>query len=354
MEFISTNRFVDGDFPLLVPLPELPPLKPVLVDEALNPAAEAANLAHLDELAAQGHMIVPVRRVAVSGFGANRTDFPARVLFEMTSVCNTRCKMCPQMDLKRKLMHMDKDKYKSVLDELDSRGIDGLWIYHFGESFLHPNFRELLTYIGTKRNLGPVWLSTNGILCDRDTSSFLLASSLRFLNFSLQSLSEENYKAIAPASPAKKIFANLESLVALKSGRIASSPFLRLQIIAQERTMGEIAEFLTRYHARCDLISVNMLEHTNIAFNKGGSKVKVNKPKTRCSRIDRSDCFINSDGSVAICDNAYNNQLDIGNIWDSSVYDIWNSDNRRELLRANDQGQLWEFDVCASCTDYDL
>jgi len=329
-------------------------MKPVTVTMDLELWEDPENVKYLDELASKGVELFPVRRIASKNSLEGRNDFPLRVLFEMTTVCNAKCKMCPQMNLQRKIIHMDRDKYMAVIDELDRYGLDGLWLYHFGESLTHPNFEELVEYVGTKKNLGYIWLSTNGILARGPMIDFLLASSISFINFSLQSISVENYGKIAPKSPASRILENLQLFVEKKRERLGQKPFFRLQIIEQEHALGEIDTYLHTFYDKCDLISVNMLEHTDLKFNEGSKSLRERRERVQCLRVSRADCFINSDGSVAICDNAYNNQLDIGDIWQNSVYEIWNGPDRSKYLKMNEEGTLWELPLCSECTDYDL
>ncbi len=354
MEFVDLNRYVNVAPPgRIPPFPELKAIRPVWLTQDLALCREEENLRYARELADAGIRLVPVRRRPPE-FDLPRTDFPRRVLFEMTSICNTRCRMCPQVNLKRKAVHMDAAKYLSVLDELDFYGLEGLWLYHFGESLTHPKFRELVDYAGTKKNLGIIWLSTNGILLDASMQDFLLSSCIAYLNFSLQSLSVEKYREIAPKSPAEKILANLESLVDKKRGRLLQKPFFRLQIIEQEWTRDDLDPYLSRFFEHCDLISINMLEHTDLPFNQGGKTLREHRERVKCSRLGRSDCFINSDGTVAVCDNAYNNELDIGSVWENSVHEVWNGPGRKKLLAMNDDGSLWDVPLCSECTDYDL
>ncbi len=320
----------------------------------LELARDPDNVRYLEELGARGCALFPVQRLPASVGNGHREDFPARVLFEMTSICNAKCRMCPQMNLKRKPVHMDKEKYKSVVDELDLHGIDGLWIYHFGESTVHPDFKELVTHISAKKRLGYIWLSTNGIRMDESMIDFLLGSGVSFLNFSLQSISVEGYRSIAPTSPAETILANLATLIRKKQVGARKKPYFRLQIIEQQSTRNEIDDFLRTYYDKCDLISVNMLEHTDLEFNREGKGLRLRSERKLCKRLGRSDCFINSDGSVTICDNAYNNELDIGSIWNNNVYELWNGDRHKEVLEMNRNGSLWSVPLCSECTDYDL
>jgi len=354
MEFLPTKRFREIDNPYFPTFSELRELKPVNMTMDLELLEDPENLEYFDGLVAKGYELFPIRRMLPSNTHKGRSNFPLRVLFEMTSICNAKCQMCPQMNLKRKPMHIDKDKYKSIIDELNSYGLDGLWLYHFGESLTHPHFKEIVEYVDTKNDLGYIWLSTNGIRADEQMIDFLLNSSLSFLNFSLQSISVENYGKIAPTSPAEKILSNLQTLIEKKKNSLGQKPFFRLQIIEQEDVLDEVDTYLRQFYDKCDVISVNMLEHTDLSFNKDSKNFRTRKKRERCSRINRSDCFINSDGSVAVCDNAYNNQLDIGNIWENSVYEIWNGKERQRILSMNEDGNLWDVPICSECTDYDL
>jgi len=356
MEFIDLSRLRTFRQPgRLAPFAELKRMQPLMMTQDLQLVESTDNVALADRYVRASQALVPVRRTATEGSPDGRPgDFPSRVQFEMTSICNAKCQMCPQMNLRRKLVAMDPAKYKSVVDEIDSRGVDGFWLYHFGESLTHPQFRELLSYVSGKRNLGSTWLSTNGILLDRDTIDFVLASGLRILNFSLQSISVENYAKIAPTSPAKEILEHLDLLLDRKHASLGEPPYLRVQIIEQAHTQDEIDLFLEKYYGKCDLISVNMLEHTHLPFNQVGKDLRAHGRRQVCLRLQRFDCIVNSDGTVTVCDNAYNHQLDIGDVWSESLYDIWNGPRRKTLLERNQSGQIWESPLCSSCTDYDL
>jgi radical SAM protein with 4Fe4S-binding SPASM domain len=354
LEFIDLLGYVDVRQPQkILPFYELKQLQPVWLTQDLQIYEEKENVERVQQYAVGGIRLVPVGRRSPN-LKFEHENFPRRVLFEMTSICNTRCKMCPQTNLKRKPIHMDADKYMKILDELDSYGLEGIWIYHFGESLTHPKFKKIVDCVGMKKNLGFIWLSTNGILLDENMQDFLLSSNISYINFSLQSINVDNYNKIAPSSPARKIFSNLESFIGKKKEQKLKKPYFRLQIIEQKWTRHEIDPYLQEYFDKCDLISVNMLEHTDIAFNQLGKTLRRHKEKVKCTRVCRKDCFINSDGTVAICDNAYNNELDIGNVWDKSVYEIWNGTDRKKLLVMNENGALWKMPLCSTCTDYDL
>ena len=134
MEFLPMRRYRNIKGSCFPSFAELRNMKPVVMTMDLELVNDPGNVSYLDGLASRHLELFPIRRIMPDIAQPLRADFPCRVLFEMTSICNTICLMCPQVNLKRKPVNMDKDKYKNVLDELDSYVLDGFWLYHFGES----------------------------------------------------------------------------------------------------------------------------------------------------------------------------------------------------------------------------
>ena len=183
MEFIDLSRHLAVDNPTVRPISELRMMKPLLVDQNLDLLDTPENLQRARELAKDGWQVVRIEKRSPKSAFADRTEFPRRVILELTSKCNFLCRMCPQNGLLRPRMHMDKEIGFKVLDELDRQGIDGLWLYHLGESILHPDFREIMDYLSAKENLGTVWLSTNGQAFTDERIRTVLESKIDFLNY---------------------------------------------------------------------------------------------------------------------------------------------------------------------------
>jgi radical SAM protein with 4Fe4S-binding SPASM domain len=353
MEFTDLSRYVSVKKPIVLPFSKLRKMKPVLLTHDLKLVEDKENIKYTQSLGKKGYEVVPVMKQPFSKY-EKKPDFPRRIILEMTSRCNFLCRMCPQQNLKRPRMDMPGKLFRQVIDEIDSHGIEGIWLYHLGESLLHKEFEQNIKHIKTKRNLGVIWISTNGQLFDAKNIKIILHSNIDFINFSAHATTEETYKTVAPGD-FKTVQNNLETFFKLKgTENLPRKPFLHLQMIEQETTKHEVDAFIKKYYKKADIVSINMLEYVNLPNNTFGLKQRERKPLTNCLRVSRNDCFIMSDGHVTLCDAAYNHEIDLGNINQNTLYDIWNGEMRKKILMLNEQGKMSENEFCRKCTDYDI
>ena len=355
MEFVDLSRYMTIKKPKILLFQELRKMDPVWMTQDLGLVDEEKNRSYAKSLADKGLEVVPIRKRPPTTPYAQRDTFPRRVIFEMTSRCNFLCRMCPQQNLQRPRMDMDGKLYRKVIDELDSYGIEGLWLYHLGESLLHPEFHKNIEHISTKKNLGYIWLSTNGQFFNEKTIRCVLKSNISYINFSAHAVTEETYKKVTPWGDFNIVQGNLEKFYELKGIKnLPRKPFLHCQMIEQEVTKHEVDAFIQKHYKRADIVSINMLEYVNLPNNEFGLRQRKRKPLTSCLRVSRDDCFIMSDGHVTLCDAAYNHELDLGNVNEQTLYDIWNGSERKRILKLNKEGKMPEIEFCRSCTDYDI
>lgn len=355
MEFTDLSRYFAIKKGRVLPFSELRVMEQLKMTQDLKIWESPENLAYAEDLANKGLAVVPIRRQPPSAKFVERVDFPRRILFEMTSDCNFRCHMCPQLSLERPRMDMPGAKYRKVVDEIDAYGVEGLWLYHLGESLLHPEFRENLRHVSTKKNLGILWMSTNGQLFNEDNIRCVLDSNIDYINFSMHAVTEETYKTVAKQGDFKTVRGNLERFYEIKGAdRLPRKPFLHCQMIEQETTRHEIDAFINEHYRRADIVSVNMLEYVGLPNNTFGLQQRERKPLSSCTRVARNDCFIFSNGQVTLCDAAYNAEILLGNVNQQSLHEIWNGSERRRILELNRLGRMNEIKFCRSCTDYDI
>jgi len=352
MEFIKTNKYLNGNFNKPIDFNELKTLEKIKVNQKLELLPEKSNLDLLNKYTEMGLKIVPIRRFSDRDW-SERTDFPNRVLLEMTSRCNMNCRMCPRHDLKRPLIDFDKNLYFKAIDELDERGVEGVWLYHLGESILHKNWKEIVNYVCSKKNLGIIWFSTNGLAFDEDCINFILNSKITFLNYSLHGTNEKTYSYVSKKEYYKDVRDHLE-LFLRKKKELGRGPIAHIQMIDQEGTRSNINEFLETFYSTGEIVSINTLEYVNLPNNQYGLKRQRPMEVRTCKRMFRGDCFIVSNGDVQPCDATYNSEILLGNVKEKSVYEIWNSEARKSMLELNNKGEIYKIDHCKKCTDFDL
>ncbi|OGI18007.1 MAG: hypothetical protein A2255_00470 [Candidatus Melainabacteria bacterium RIFOXYA2_FULL_32_9] len=300
----------------------------------------------------EGKKTLPLKRISVI---KNTTNFPKRVLLELTSKCNSYCTMCPRNILTREEKHMDTQLAKSVIKQLAEVGISGLWLYNIGESLLHPDFFEILDYCRSFDTLGTIWLSTNGEIFDKNIQEKLLEYPVDILNYSVNAMSEDNYKKIAPNLDFYRVQNNLKNFVELKRQENKFKPVIRAQMIEFPDMNSEIHDFMDKYGDKVDIVSINKLElfSQNVCNDNSKETITNNKIK-KCNRIDREDFMIFSDGSVSCCDTDFNCTFNLGNVKESSISEIYNGKKYQDLIKKYQEGRLHEQELCSKCLDYNL
>ena len=355
MEFVDVSRYLEVKNPKVLPFSELRSMKRVWVTHDLQLVQEKDNMEYARSLARKGIIVVPIRKKDPFLKYLDREEFPRRVILEMTSRCNFLCRMCPQQNLKRPRMDMPGELYRKVIDELDEKGIEGLWLYHLGESILHPEFKKNVEHIATKKNLGMIWMSTNGQRFDEDIIKTVLASNIDYINYSAHAITDETYEKVAPMGDFLTVQANLNRLYELKGlDNLPRRPFIHCQMIEQEITKHEVDGFIQKHYKKADVVSVNMLEYVDLKNNKFGYNQRVRQELTSCSRITRNSAFICSNGVVVPCDAAYNGEVYYGNINDNTLEEIWHSEDRKQVVQLNKQGKMSDIEFCANCPDHDV
>lgn len=302
---------------------------------------------------AKGEPLVPLRRVSAI---RETSRFPKRVLLELTSKCNSFCTMCPRNILTREECHMDTQLAKETIRQLAEVGISGLWLYNIGESLLHPNFFDILGYCRKFDSLGTLWLSTNGEIMHARMREKVLAHPVDVLNYSVNAMSEEGYRHITPNLRFHRVQANLKALIARRAELGQRKPIIRAQMIEIPEVAHEIEEFKQEYGGKADILSINKLEvfSQNVEANTRGSEIVVNRSIPHCNRLEREDFFIFSDGSVSCCDTDFNCVLNIGNVREQSLREIYDGNRYQGLIRQYREGRLHERDLCSRCRDFNL
>jgi len=354
---INNGNSCETDGSTLLDYHNLKMLEPIIVDDLLKLNNEEGNVLLYEQYLKKGFLLAPMRRRSEEK-KTKTTNFPARVLLEITSKCNLKCVMCPRNVLKRPQIHMSKEVVLKCINEIDDHGVEGLWLYNIGEALLHPDFKEIFEHCQNKKNLGSIWLSTNGQSIDVEMMDLLIQSNLTFFNFSINAMKAQTYRLISPEGDYDILTSNFCKFLEKKKkfNRFGTTPWLRVQMVEQPQVITEIDLFLNEYAKKAEILSINMLEgfSQNVSQNVGYAKIRQHKLEKSCNRIKRDDCFIFSDGEVAFCDTDFNHEMSIGNIYNSTIEQIWSGSKHRNYELLNKQGRLEDIEMCRNCLDYDL
>ena len=339
--------------------------------------------------------------------------YDVHLLIELTDFCNQRCIMCKHsysdiMHGNQPLSFLEPRLFRKIVADLKSgtfnvTSIDPLWA---GESMLHPYFKELIGELFHENKQSQLFrgfvLNTNASLMTAEISDLFLdyaqyaqAQPGFFfkLILSLEAIRPETYAKIRNVSPdvLKRVIANIEYLVGRRREMKLTLPNLAFSFIVMKENYNEAKEFLEYWkgylqkHSNCpfevlptfplatdrdaiyfrQLISSNPQQaialHRKVAIELGlitdevdepGDKVKTRRPLGRqpCGALWRTP-NISASGVVTPCCRDMELYLQVGNIQQSSLKEIWSGKAITDLRLAHIKGDLSHYSQCLHCVE---
>lgn len=263
---------------------------------------------------------------------------------ELTNRCPMCCVMCPRTNnMTRKQGVMDFDLFKQIIDELihENPGyINGepLWLHHFGESLLHPEFGEFIRYAVVKEVRA--CLSINPWMLKPEICEELLASNPFMLYVSLDGHDDESFQKIRGIKKAYQVSTdNLMNFLKLKKEmasdcRIVLSMIdfhLNKQSVQKTRQYWEsvegIDQFLLKSFSTWDGDAKDV---SSLAKESGVSFDQQKSPVVECN-FPWERMTILWDGEVVPCCNDYDKKLSLGNLESMTLMEIWNGPAMQSL-----------------------
>ncbi|OGD19763.1 MAG: radical SAM protein [Candidatus Aminicenantes bacterium RBG_16_63_16] len=278
-----------------------------------------------------------------------RLDYlPVRLWVETTSVCNLRCVMCPNKELKKEEKgFMDFPLFRKVIDEA-RRYVFDVNLIHRGEGLLHPEFPRMVAYsheagVNTK-------FHTNATLLDEARSRALIAAGLDQISFSFDGYDRKTYENIRVNADFEKTLANVVRFLEIKRELRSKRPYAVLELInfpdaAKVADPGGRRAFLDRFRG-LPLDRVEVKEMHNWAGEIPAEKSR--KKYVPCTFLWQA-LIIFWDGSVLPCTQDFHGYLKLGNVRGTSLEEIWNGDRLVRLREKILRGDIADLETCSQC-----
>ncbi len=281
------------------------------------------------------------------------TDFPLYIEIEHSGKCNLRCPCCIQgiehlrENYSRGFRPLDIEAYRQVLDEAKR--------YHCPSISFHNNDEPLLlsdleTRIGLAKEAGflDIILVTNATLLNQERTHGLLKSGITKINFSLDGWNKEGYEQVRRGGNFDTVLRNIEYFLEEKGKANLRLPITRVTCVLSKFTAADMDKFQEFWGKRVDIV-----EFQNFQAIRGYTESL--KPEGAVLNTDFvcnapwQQVVIRANGDVLPCCSLYSNELVVGNIKNSSVYEIWHSKQMKEIrqeLLSNSYNS-----VCRTCSE---
>lgn len=274
--------------------------------------------------------------------------FPRYFEIETVNACNARCPMCTIDDWDRRDGLMDQDLFEKIADEIGENRevVRRVALYRDGEPLID---KRLATRVaGLKgRGVRRVGISTNVALLNQDRAEGLLLAGLDEIILSVDSLDRSVYESIRVGLEFEEVLANALKFVELRD-QLKSDCQVWVRMIRQESNKAEWPEYEKFWRAK--LRESDRVDYRNI-HNWGGQLVNF-KSIAAANIVDPcvalwSLMVVFADGSVPLCNVDYNKTRPLGNLNDSSIADLWASQEQSRRREEHLDGK--RSGICVGC-----
>lgn len=253
-----------------------------------------------------------------------------RIYIEITNICNLNCDFCPSS--KRVKKSMTKEEFESVILKIKDY-TNHIYLHVKGEPLMHKDLDSIIK-IANKYNLN-VNITTNARLL-KDKLDIINNNKIRQLNISLHSFNDLN-----------EIERILNTIDKIKDSYI----YLRLW---NNKDNSKIYDLLEKhYNNKINVINNrfklanNIFLHIDKLFEWPDINRKIISNYGTC-KGGKEQLAILVDGKVVPCCLDNDGIIELGNIFETDLKDIINSDRYKNILNGFNNNKLVE-DLCKKC-----
>ncbi len=274
--------------------------------------------------------------------------FPYMLQIEPTNMCNLQCPVCPAGtdSLERERRHMQLDEFKSLINDMDDYLLF-LILWEWGEPFMHPQLPEMIKY-ASERDIKTLTSTNAHFLHNDDYLKRILTSGLTTLIIAIDSLEQDMYEIYRKKGKLSKAIEGLRKVIRLKK-MLKSKTRINLRMVIMKQNEHEL-EYMRRFakeegvdvftvktvnpscglDAEDELLVPSDLGYRRYVYKEGTYERK--RKDVHCRKMWFM-CNISANGEVIPCGYDYTSELQVGNIFNNPLSQIWNSPEAKNLRR---------------------
>lgn len=266
-------------------------------------------------------------------FEYHRTATPHIHQIEPTNHCPYSCLMCPRKRLMiRQKGYMDLTVFQKIIDEIVTYPAETrekeIELFHFGESLLHPQLPEMISYI-SDRQLKATLSINPGELTAPLIDRLLQASPFQII-VSIDSMDPVTYRKLrGPYADLAAAVANTKLLLT-KHHAACSRTSVTIRMIVMHENRSESEHFTKYWQERRANVELRDFFPWNDKEIATLGPTEHYPPHMPCP-FPWQYLVVQWNGDVVACCRDYNGRLVLGNVMENSLQDIWNGENARRL-----------------------
>lgn len=283
-------------------------------------------------------------------------DNPLHLDIEVTSNCNLSCTFCArtqriQQGVWRKPGDMSIDLFKKIVKNAADIGVFALNFNILGEPLLHKDIEEMISF---SKDCGiiDVFFHTNGTALTEKIARKIIKAKLDKLIISFDSPYKQKYEAVRVNASYDKVLANVIRFNQIRNDLGAQNPVTRINFIKfPDTSQQEVEDMITLFTPHVDSIGLlDYIETDNEIRTNAEIPNDDYKSKFVCSQL-LTRMSIYDDGTVLPCCSDYDSELTLGNLNNSTIEEIWDSEKLNNIRKLHFEGKFYKIPACSTC-DY--
>jgi len=272
---------------------------------------------------------------------------PLHIDIELSDACNLRCEMCAHgLGTVKNVGHMDEKLAKKLIDEASQIGVYSIKFNWRGEAILNPILPEMVRYAKEKGIL-EVAINTNGLPKISNLLIDTAKAGIDRLIFSVDGNSKETFESIRIGGDYERLVNNILEIIKWKEKNSSVKPFIRVQMVRSIKNAHEVEDFINFWQDKVDDVRIS-----DVMDRGQGNQLSVGDQVT----IGRRRCpqpfqrlVIARDGRVSPCCADWNQEYIIGNVFESSLLELWNSPKMKYMRDIQNKVELDKINICKNC-----
>ena len=285
-------------------------------------------------------------------------NHPIHIDLEIDNICNFACTFCPIGQPESELGKFYKEKHQlpiekifNLIDECKDIGVNSIQFSIINEPLGNKNIYKILKY-ATSKEFEDVFIVSNGSLLNKTRAEKLLDTGITKIQFSLDAFKKETYEKNRFTKTKKPqlyetVRNNILNFIELRNSKKLKFPLVRVSFIELEDNKDEIDDFENFWSSKVDAINFQKLvDYTDkaISFEENNSPVRCNMSNFRLA--------IKSDGNVRPCCVSYGENILIGNVYKTSLMEIWHSKIFKDFQKMHNEYRSHENPSCKKCLEH--
>lgn len=266
---------------------------------------------------------------------AMKFKFPKIIEFQINSICNSHCTICPYSLIEKKFGHtkMNDEQINKLVEEFDEHAeeIERIIPYLNNEPFIDNRFIDLLRRLKSKKN-HEIEVSTNASLLTEEISKTIINEKLiNDFRISFFAGNREEYKKIMPNLDFDTCVNNIKNFLKINNNTI---PYQITLILVPWMNMEKNIIQVKKLFPNANIHPFGFLDRAGNLKEKNDlaidEKKKIKLIGCNLERPFERMCILAS-GDVILCSQDWSKEEIQGNVFETSMYEVWNSKRAHDI-----------------------